>query len=243
MAVNRWHELDDAIDASNLPASDKAVFRLRLKTADFTTADMSPQWTETQDVVARKASITVRQVRRSERHLEQHGWLKVSGTTGRGRKPLYALMVGSQCDCTGRVHAPAKADTRRVGTLAKADTSTPVKADTGRVRTPVKADTATPKGGHEVRSKADTKGGHVAGQSPVSTERHREGGVGEAVPLPIEDHPDECAAAPLGTGERRPGACPLCGQSHPVCEFARGTLYCVNPFCANPHHRERPGGW
>jgi hypothetical protein len=140
---DRWHELDNAIGDSRLPASDRAVYHRRLKKADYATAELPAKFTESQAQVARAVGITVRQVRRSERHLERHGWLKISGPTGRGHKPSYVLLLGAQCDCTGRRHD-------------------------------LKADTAAPKGGHGVRRKADTEGGHVAGQRLVSAERQRE---------------------------------------------------------------------
>lgn len=28
-----------------------------------------------------------------------------------------------------------------------------------------------------------------------------------------------------------------CGQSHDVCLFQAGSLYCITHNCANPHHR------
>jgi hypothetical protein len=33
--------------------------------------------------------------------------------------------------------------------------------------------------------------------------------------------------------------CPLCTNEHPICVFAAGSLYCVNPDCGNPHHRTK----
>jgi hypothetical protein len=35
---DRWHQLADAIQESNLPASDKSVYRLLLDRADYVTA-------------------------------------------------------------------------------------------------------------------------------------------------------------------------------------------------------------
>ena len=147
--AGRWHQLAGAIDASNLPASDRSVFRMRLKRADYKTAELPARFTRPQAAVAREAGITVRQVRRSERHLERHGWLKISGGNGRGHTLSYVLLAGLDCDCTGRRHEP------------KPDAA--------------KADTGEAEGGHHVRIKADTEGGHAAAQTPVSTERHREG--------------------------------------------------------------------
>jgi hypothetical protein len=31
--------------------------------------------------------------------------------------------------------------------------------------------------------------------------------------------------------------CPLCWQSHGVCVFTGGSLYCIRQNCPNPHHR------
>jgi hypothetical protein len=100
----RWHELRDAVKASNLPASDKAVYRARLDHSDYGTAEMAARWTRSQQAVARETSLTVRQVRRAERHLQLHGWLKVSGTTGPGKTRHYEFAAGWPCDCTGRRH-------------------------------------------------------------------------------------------------------------------------------------------
>ncbi len=144
---DRWHQLADAIDASNLAASDKAVLRRLLDRADYGTAELPEKFAPKQADIARKASITPRQVRRSLRHAERHGWVTVGGATGRGHRLTYRLDIGGQCGCSGRVHEQ-------------------------------KADTEHRKGGHGVPLKADTKGGHAAGQGTVPTERQREGRVG-----------------------------------------------------------------
>lgn len=34
--------------------------------------------------------------------------------------------------------------------------------------------------------------------------------------------------------------CPLCGGDHDGCVFTAGSLFCVTPRCANPHHRTPP---
>ena len=147
---DRWHQLADAIDASNLAASDKAVLRRLLDRADYRTAELPEKFTPKQADIARKASITPRQVRRSLRHAERHGWVTVGGTTGRGHRLAYRLDIGEQCGCSGRVHERRE-------------------------------DTEHRKGGHGVPLKADTKGGHAAGQTPNRTERHREGEGGRDV--------------------------------------------------------------
>jgi hypothetical protein len=39
-----------------------------------------------------------------------------------------------------------------------------------------------------------------------------------------------------------PGRCALCGEGHPRCVFATGSLCCIKPDCKNPHHRPGPLG-
>jgi hypothetical protein len=99
-----WHQLDDAIDESDLPASDRAVFHRRVKRSDYSTGKLASGYVESQPEVARKTGLTRRQVQRAERHLELHGWLKFRGTTGPGKRRSITLAIGSDCDCTGRVH-------------------------------------------------------------------------------------------------------------------------------------------
>ena len=103
---DRWHQLADAIGASNLRASDKSVYRALLDRADYGTAVMQHRFTETQATIARKTSHSPRMVRYAIRHLERHGWLTANGKTGPGRPLTYSLAAGSSCDCTGRVHQP-----------------------------------------------------------------------------------------------------------------------------------------
>lgn len=43
----------------------------------------------------------------------------------------------------------------------------------------------------------------------------------------------------VGGGATTP-TCPLCSGEHEVCRFAAGHSFCVNPGCANPHHRQNP---
>src|SRR5512132_572149 len=71
---DRWHQLADAIGASNLRASDKSVYRALLDRADYGTAVMQHRFTETQATIARKTSHSPRMVRYAIRHLERHGW-------------------------------------------------------------------------------------------------------------------------------------------------------------------------
>jgi hypothetical protein len=102
---DRWHQLADAIRDSNLTPADKHVFSYLLSTADFKTAEMSPQWTPTRQKIRRKTSLSYSQIGYSTRHLERHGWLAATGRTGPGRPLRYSLALGADCDCTGRVHA------------------------------------------------------------------------------------------------------------------------------------------
>ena len=81
-AKDRWHELADAIGASDLPASDKSVFRYLLDRADYGTAVLPAKFTPRQADIARKTSHSRRQVRYAIRHLERHKWLDVEGRTG-----------------------------------------------------------------------------------------------------------------------------------------------------------------
>lgn len=103
-AQRPWYERRDTIMRSNLPPSDKAGFRCLLDKADYATAELPPEFTPTQKDIARQIRVTVLTVKRAMRHLERHGWLQVTGTTGPGKTRRYTLTVGTDCDCTGRVH-------------------------------------------------------------------------------------------------------------------------------------------
>jgi hypothetical protein len=87
-------------------ASDKSVFRFLLDKADWATAILPPGFTPPRKVIARKTSISFRQVTYAIDHLRRHGWLITEGTTGPGKTLRYTLSAGAQCDCTGRVHVP-----------------------------------------------------------------------------------------------------------------------------------------
>jgi hypothetical protein len=105
----RWHQLQKAVKASNLPAADKAVFLARLDHATFGTADMPAEWTRPQKKVARETSLSLRQVKYSEQHLARHGWLSTKrAAEGDRRKLRYVLAAGTECDCIGRRHAPQR---------------------------------------------------------------------------------------------------------------------------------------
>jgi hypothetical protein len=149
MAKTRWHELADAIKASNLPASDRSVFRCLLDKADFKTTLVPAKFTPTRQRIRRETGLSYSQVGYSTRHLELHGWLSAKGATGPGRPLEYSLACGHDCDCTGRVHARKR---------CQPDGAT-VPTDDPRI--------------------LPTNGANAAGQTPSHTERHREGGVRE----------------------------------------------------------------
>jgi hypothetical protein len=107
--TDRWHQLAGAMAESNLRASDKAVFRFLLDRADYGTADLPPKFTPPRQVIARKTSISPRQVTYAIAHLRRHGWLTTTGTTAPGRTLAYRLAAGVSCSCTGRVHDPRTA--------------------------------------------------------------------------------------------------------------------------------------
>jgi hypothetical protein len=109
----RWHDLRDAIVDSNLPASDKAVYRYLLDKANYTTAELSAEHTPTRKVIARKTSLSYAQVGYSTGHLRRHGWLDAKGATGPGHPLEYRLALGVPCDCSGRVHAPQRRQSER----------------------------------------------------------------------------------------------------------------------------------
>jgi hypothetical protein len=101
---DRWHQLADLIQDSNLPASDKSVFRFLLDKADWKSAELPAQFRPTRETIARKTSLSYSQTGYSSRHLQRHGWLAITGRTGPGHPLRYTLTAGTQCDCTGRVH-------------------------------------------------------------------------------------------------------------------------------------------
>jgi hypothetical protein len=196
--ADRWHDLENAVADARLTASDKAVFLRRLKRSDYQTAELPPKFTETQAVVAKKTGLTVRQVRRAERHLELHGWLKISGPGARGGH-AYVLEVGEDCGCTGRVHEPRQAgyaDTVSAYLPTYADTicghaagQKPV--PTERTMRGVLTGTTDKRGQARDRDRAMADrqaggavaiGGHAAGQEPVSTDVSTDPGPGPEAP-------------------------------------------------------------
>jgi hypothetical protein len=148
---DRWHQLADAIGASNLPASDKSVFRLLLDRADYGTAVLPAKFAPTEIAVGKRTSHSRRQVQYSVAHLRRHGWLKASRDTRQDspdrRRLRYEFGVGTTCDCTGRVHAPRQKDATESTDRRNSC------ADIGA-----------------------TDRRNAAGETPSHTERHREGG-------------------------------------------------------------------
>lgn len=158
----RWHALRDAVKASNLPASDRAVYRARLDHSTYGTAEMPVKFTRTQQAVAREIGITVRQVKRAERHLAEHGWLIVTGTTGPKKTRHYVLALGTDCDCMGRVHEQQRrTPTAATGDMVSPERGTPT-GDTSQVngRFP---NEATTRGVKEAEALQDHSPGHWAG--------------------------------------------------------------------------------
>ena len=101
---DRWHRLAGAVHDSNLPASDKAVFRYLLDKADYVTAALPPKFTPNQAGIARQTSHRLRQGKYAVGHLRRLGWLWTEGRTGPGRTLTYTLALGAGCNCAGRVH-------------------------------------------------------------------------------------------------------------------------------------------
>jgi hypothetical protein len=174
-AKDRWHELADAIGASNLPASDKSVFRLLLDRADCGTAVLPAKFAPTEIAVGKRTSHSRRQVQYSVAHLRRHGWLKASLDTRQDspdrRRLRYELGVGTTCDCTGRVHAP-----RQKGATESTDRRNSC-ADMGA-----------------------TDRRNATGQTPSRTERQREGGVEGKFELKPESSPEPASVRVLGDG-------------------------------------------
>jgi hypothetical protein len=155
-AKDRWHQLADAMQDSNLPASDKSVFRYLLDRADYKTAELPAKFTPTQRVIARKTSVSYSQVRYSLGHLERHGWLVIAGKPGPGHPRHYEFQVGADCHCTGRVHATGQRCQPQASTVPTDDPRT-----------------------------VPTNGANAAGQTVRPTERHREGDKEETAPKPV----------------------------------------------------------
>jgi hypothetical protein len=190
-AKDRWHELADAMQDSNLPASDKSVFRYLLDRADYRTAELPARFTPTRKTIRRKTSLSYSQVGYSTAHLQRHGWLAVKGKTGPGRPREYELRLGLPCDCTGRVHVAGVTDvTSQARKRHTEKTGSDLHGwqrvtDVTDLRGNSRPETAA--SGQRCQPRASTlptddprtlptNGANAAGQTVLSTERHREGG-------------------------------------------------------------------
>lgn len=106
-----WHDRKKAVKKSGLPASDRSVYLHLLGECAYTTGEMPARWSPKVDEISDATGVSPRQVQYSLRHLERHGWLKLTRTS-RNYVATYALLAGSMCDCTGRRHVPARAQPR-----------------------------------------------------------------------------------------------------------------------------------
>jgi hypothetical protein len=106
--MDRWHQLADAIQASNLPPSDRSVFRCLLDASDYATGELPPKFTPKEVEIAKRTGHSLRQVKYSISHLRRHGWDEGEPGSGRGHRSRYALAIGSRCDCEGRRHLQEK---------------------------------------------------------------------------------------------------------------------------------------
>lgn len=133
---DRWHELADAILNGNHPASDKALYRFMLDKADYKTAVLPERFTPTQRVMARKTSLSLRQVKYSLQHLALHGWLEIREAENDGRRRTYVLKLGASCACTERRHV---ADPSATNSLSATPSATEKKVQRRR-SAPAEAD-------------------------------------------------------------------------------------------------------
>jgi hypothetical protein len=106
--MSRWHELKKAVQKSDLRPSDRLVYLHLLGCSSYATAELEPRFSPTLKEVARDTGLSRRMVPYALRHLERHGWLKVSWPKGpgRGHKLAYELLSGEACDCPDWRRAP-----------------------------------------------------------------------------------------------------------------------------------------
>ena len=108
--MNRWHQLKNAIEQSELCASDRSVFRDLLDHGHhYATAEPDPGRSPSAAMIARRTGLSRRQVVYSLRHLRRHGWVKPDGHVGREHRTVFELLPGAPCDCTGRRHVAVAA--------------------------------------------------------------------------------------------------------------------------------------
>jgi hypothetical protein len=121
-----WQRLRKAAENDpRLSATDVAVFKLLLdEVANYDTAEPMPWAAPTQREIARRIHRSLRQVQYSLGHLQRHGWLIASGTTGPGTPRHYRFARGARCDCEGWVHVPERSQVLATelsqGTVARA---------------------------------------------------------------------------------------------------------------------------
>lgn len=130
--MNPWHRLKRAIEQSGLPAADRQVYSDLLDHGrDYVTARPQPEHAPSFDAIAKRTGRSRRQVAYSLRHLERHGWIKVTGHVGRQHRNVYKLAAGDLCDCTGRRH---------VRVAVQPDTPVAVQPDTSVAVQPLHCD-------------------------------------------------------------------------------------------------------
>lgn len=238
---DRWHQLANAIQNSNLPASDKSVFRLLLDKADYVTADLPAMYTPTQQRIGRLTSHSLRQVKYALEHLERHGWVATGRSLEDKRRTAYTLNAGRACDCPGRRHVAVQSATSGQSATSSATEEKVQRRTSARI---------TENGAANVANVADLAGGtqgsngkvqpgteigatpapyigatdrcNAAGQTPSHTERQREGEVKEEKQEPVTLKLSPARAA---SPEKR--ACPrhdnhwTRGEGHPHCPACR----------------------
>ena len=51
---DRWHQLQDLIEASNMPAADTTIYKYLLGKSDYRSAELEPRWTPTREKIEGK---------------------------------------------------------------------------------------------------------------------------------------------------------------------------------------------
>ncbi len=203
---DRWHQLADAIQASDLPPSDRAVYWHLLRKANFVTAELPEKFTPTVVEIAKATKWSLRQVKYSIGHLSKHRWLEVTGRASRGHKRQYVLAIGAACDCTGRRHESVQPRERVQPEPRKGAPPAPFMAGKGAPRAPqrVQPKGATPQVNdpfsHQVKRGA-------------SERRKKAGVLLNNSDLSDFDLPDETTAL----------ACGLCGNELDLVNAEQGT--------------------
>jgi hypothetical protein len=117
--ADRWHQLKTAIEQSDLLSSDRQAFHDLLHHGhENGTAEPQPKYAPSLDSISKRTGLSRRQVAYSIRHLELHGWIKVTGHVGREHRNVYGLAVGESCECTERRHVPDSRSATRSAVVA-----------------------------------------------------------------------------------------------------------------------------